>query len=76
MAEKVIDVGLTPVEEIMARKLRCIILGYTLGATDLVCLHNGMETVRVECNQANMSQRKKTWIDDLLPADGSVRYGT
>ena len=46
----------------MVRKLRYIILGLYAGSTDLVCLHNGLETI-VDFKQANRP-KKKEWIED------------
>ena len=49
-------------KSITARKLRYIILGYTLGLLTLVCSHNGEETI-VDFKQANRP-KKKEWIED------------
>ena len=46
MAEKIMEIGLAPVRKsIMALKSRYSILASTRAHTDLVCSHNGMETV-------------------------------
>ena len=62
MAEKVIDVGLTPVEEWYGSEVTLYYPGLYAGSTDLVCLHNGLETV-VDFKQANRP-KKKEWIED------------
>ena len=62
MAEKVIDVGLTPVEEYYGSEVTLYYPGLYAGSTDLVCLHNGVEAV-VDFKQANRP-KKKEWIED------------
>ena len=62
MAEKIIDVGLTPVEEWYGSEVTLYYPGLFAGSTDLVCLHNGKETV-VDFKQANRP-KKEEWIDD------------
>jgi len=62
MAEKVIDVGLTPVEEYFGSEVMLYYPGLYAGSTDLVCLHNDMETV-VDFKQSNRP-KKKEWIED------------
>ena len=62
MAEKVIDVGLTPVEEWYGSEVTLYYPGLYAGSTDLVCLHNGVETI-VDFKQANRP-KKKEWIED------------
>ena len=62
MAEKIIDVGLTPVEEWYGSEVTLYYPGLYAGSTDLVCLHNGKETV-VDFKQAN-KPKKEEWIDD------------
>ena len=62
MAEKVIDVGLTPVDEWYGSEVTLYYPGLYAGSTDLVCLHNGRETV-VDFKQANRP-KKKEWIED------------
>ena len=62
MAEKVIAVGLTPVEEWYGSEVTLYYPGLYAGSTDLVCLHNGIETV-VDFKQANRP-KKKEWIED------------
>ena len=62
MAEKIIDGGLTPVEEWYGSEVTLYYPGLYAGSTDLVCLHNGKETV-VDFKQANRP-KKEEWIDD------------
>ena len=62
MAQKVIDVGLTPVEEYYGSEVTLYYPGLYAGSTDLVCLHNSMETV-IDFKQANRP-KKKEWIED------------
>ena len=64
MAEKVIDVGLTPVEEYYGSEVTLYYPGLYAGSTDLVCLHNGMETV-VDFKQSNRP-KKVEWIEDYF----------
>jgi len=62
MAKKVIEVGLTPVEEWYGSEVTLYYPGLYAGSTDLVCLHNGKETV-VDFKQANRP-KKAEWIED------------
>ena len=62
MAEKVLEVGLAPVEEYFGAEVTLYYPGLYAGSTDLVCLHNGRETV-VDFKQANRP-KKKEWIED------------
>ena len=52
MAKKVIDIGLTPVEEYYGSEVTLHYPGLYAGSTDLVCMHNGMETI-VDFKQSN-----------------------
>ena len=62
MAQKVIDVGLTPVEEYYGSEVTLYYPGLYAGSTDLVCVHNEMDTI-VDFKQANRPKRED-WIDD------------
>jgi len=64
MANKIIEVGLTPVEEYYGSEVTMHYPGLYAGATDLVCLHNGMETI-VDFKQANRPKREE-WIEDYF----------
>jgi hypothetical protein len=62
MAEKIIEVGLTPVDEWYGSEVTLYYPGLYAGSTDLVCLHNNRETV-VDFKQANRPKQKE-WIED------------
>ena len=62
MAEKIIEVGLTPVEEVYGSEVTLHYPGLYAGSTDLVCLHNDMESI-VDFKQANRP-KKEEWIED------------
>ena len=62
MAQKVIEIGLAPVEEYFGSEVTLYYPGLYAGSTDLVCLHNGRETV-VDFKQSNRP-KKKEWIED------------
>ena len=64
MAEKVIEVGLTPVEEYYGSEVTLYYPGLYAGSTDLVCLHNDMESI-IDFKQANRPKREE-WIDDYF----------
>ena len=64
MAQKIIDVGLTPVEEYYGSEVTLYYPGLYAGSTDLVCLHNDMETV-VDFKQSNRP-KKIEWIEDYF----------
>jgi genome maintenance exonuclease 1 len=62
MAEKIIEIGLAPVEEYYGSEVTMYYPGLYAGATDLVCNHNGDETI-VDFKQSNRP-KKKEWIED------------
>ncbi len=62
MAQKVIEIGLAPVEEYYGSEVTLYYPGLYAGSTDLVCLHNGVEAV-VDFKQSNRP-KKKEWIED------------
>ena len=62
MADKIIEVGLTPVEEVYGSEVTLHYPGLYAGSTDLVCLHNGKESI-IDFKQANRPKREE-WIDD------------
>jgi len=62
MAEKVIEIGLAPVEEYYGSEVTLYYPGLYAGSTDLVCSHNGLETI-VDFKQSNRPKRKE-WIED------------
>ena len=64
MAQKIIDIGLTPVDEYFGSEVSLYYPGLYAGSTDLICLHNGKETI-IDFKQANRAKRKE-WIDDYF----------
>ena len=64
MAQKIIEIGLSPVSEWYGSEVTLFYPGLYAGATDLVCMHDNMETV-IDFKQANKPKRKE-WIDDYF----------
>ena len=64
MAEKIIEVGLTPVEEYYGSEVMLHYPGLYAGSTDLVCNHNGLDTI-IDFKQANRP-KKVEWIEDYF----------
>ena len=64
MAEKIIEVGLTPVEEYYGSEVMLHYPGLFAGSTDLVCVHNGMDTI-IDFKQSNRP-KKLEWIEDYF----------
>ena len=64
MAEKVIDVGLTPVSEYYGSEVMLHYPGLYAGSTDLVCVHNDMDTI-IDFKQSNRPKQLE-WIDDYF----------
>ena len=62
MAEKIMEVGLAPVDEYYGSEVTLHYPGLYAGQTDLVCLHNGYETI-VDFKQSNRP-KKEEWIED------------
>jgi len=62
MAEKIIEIGLTPVSEYYGSEVTVHYPGLYAGSTDLVCIHNDMETI-VDFKQSNRP-KKEEWIED------------
>ena len=62
MAEKVIEIGLAPVDEYYGSEVTMYYPGLYAGQTDLVCMHNGEDTI-VDFKQANRP-KKREWIED------------
>ena len=62
MAQKIIEMGFTPMEEYYGSEVMLHYPGLYAGSTDLVCLHDGLETI-VDFKQAN-KPKKKEWIED------------
>ena len=64
MADKVIEVGLAPVEEYYGSEVTLYYPGLYAGSTALVCIHNGKDTV-VDFKQSNTPKRAD-WIEDYF----------
>ena len=64
MAQKIIEVGLTPVEEVYGSEITLHYPGLYAGSTDLVCLHNDMESI-LDFKQSNRPKSEE-WIDDYF----------
>ena len=64
MAQKIIEEGLLPVEEYYGSEVTLYYPGLYAGSTDLVCNHNGMDTI-IDFKQANRP-KKLEWIDDYF----------
>ena len=62
MADKIMEIGLAPVEEYYGSEVTLHYPGLYAGQTDLVCSHNGLETI-VDFKQANRP-KKEEWIED------------
>ena len=62
MAEKIIEMGLTPISEYHGSEVMLHYPGGYAGATDLVYTHNGLETI-VDFKQSNRP-KKEEWIED------------
>ena len=64
MADKVIEIGLAPIEEYYGSEVTLYYPGLYAGSTDLVCIHNGKDTV-VDFKQSNRP-KKEEWIEDYF----------
>ena len=64
MAQKIIDVGLAPVDYYYGSEVMLYYPGLYAGSTDLICEHNGLETV-IDFKQANRPKRLE-WIEDYF----------
>jgi len=62
MAQKIIEIGFTPITEYYGSEVTLYYPGLYAGSTDLVCMHNDQETV-VDFKQANRPKREE-WIED------------
>ncbi len=62
MAQKIIEIGLTPVTEYYGSEITLYYPGLYAGSTDLVCMHNDMETI-IDFKQANRPKNPE-WIED------------
>jgi len=64
MAKKIIEVGLTPISEYYGSEVMLHYPGLYAGSTDLVCMHNDLETI-VDFKQSNRP-KKQEWIEDYF----------
>ena len=64
MAQKIIEVGLTPISEYYGSEVSLYYPSLFAGSTDLVCMHNGKETI-ADFKQANRPKREE-WIEDYF----------
>ena len=64
MAQKIIDIGLTPITEYYGSEVSLYYPGLYAGSTDLVCIHNGKETI-IDFKQANRPKRED-WMQDYF----------
>ena len=62
MAEKVIELGLAPIDEYYGSEVTMYYPGLYAGQTDLVCIHDGKDAI-VDFKQANRPKREE-WIND------------
>jgi len=62
MANKIINEALTPVTEYYGSEVTVHYTGLYAGSTDLVCMHNDMETI-VDFKQSNRPKRQE-WVED------------
>jgi len=62
MAEKIMEMGLTPISEYYGSEVMLHYPGLYAGSTDLVCMHNDLETI-VDFKQSNRP-KKEEWIED------------
>ena len=62
MAEKIIEMGLAPVDGYYGSEVTMYYPGLYAGQTDLVCMHNGEDAI-VDFKQSN-KPKKKEWIED------------
>ena len=64
MAQKIIEQGLIPISEYYGSEIMVHYPGLYAGSTDLVCMHNDLETI-VDFKQRNRP-KKQEWIDDYF----------
>jgi len=62
MAQKIIEDGLSKVTEYYGSEVSLYYQGLYAGSTDLVCMHDGMETI-VDFKQSNRPKREE-WVED------------
>ena len=62
MAQKIIDMGLAPITDYYGSEVTLHYPGLYAGSTDLVCEHDGKETI-IDFKQSN-KPKKEEWIED------------
>ena len=62
MANKIINEAFTPITEYYGSEITVHYTGLYAGSTDLVCMHNDMETI-VDFKQSNRP-KKQEWVED------------
>ena len=62
MAQKIIEIGFTPIDYYYGSEVMLHYPGLYAGATDLVCAHNGIDTI-IDFKQSNRA-KKEEWIED------------
>ena len=62
MAQKIIEVGLTPISHYYGSEVTLYYPGLYAGTTDLVCRHNDIDTI-IDFKQSNRP-KKEAWIED------------
>jgi len=62
MAQKIIDIGFTPISSYYGSEVTLYYPGLYAGTTDLVCMHNDLDTI-VDFKQANRPKEEE-WIED------------
>ena len=64
MAEKIIEIGLPPVTHYYGSEITLHYPGLYAGATDLICEHNGLDTI-IDFKQTNRPKQRE-WIEDYF----------
>ena len=62
MAQKIIEIGFTPISEYYGTEVTLYYPGLYAGSTDLICMHNDMETIG-DFKQSNRP-KKEEWVED------------
>tara|TARA_R100000687_G_scaffold50294_1_gene40044 strand:- start:1 stop:765 length:765 start_codon:yes stop_codon:yes gene_type:complete len=62
MAQKIIEAGLPPISEYYGSEVTLYYPGLYAGTTDLVCMHNNMDTI-IDFKQSNRPKEEE-WIED------------
>jgi len=64
MAQKIIDIGLTPISEYYGSEVTLYYPGLYAGTTDLVCKHNNLDTI-ADFKQSNRP-KEEAWVEDYF----------